>query len=526
MLNFTTRGRLQAASALIISMMLTLMVALSGGSIASAQSQPIPDEVDVTITKLSQPGTLGSAATGEPLSALPEGATPISDVVFDYYLVENTGAGETADIGTNGGQRAAAGLTPATATIPGSPTGSFPATTPAGETTATLQRGLYVVQEDPTSVPAGVTAAAPFMLAVPLTDPTDRDAWLNQIFVYPKNSQIDAEKTVENAEDLIVGDTVTWTINTDIPRVENPAATDATNQFIAPDLFRIDDTLQADQLELNPVYTEGNNTSIRVTAGGTLLVEGTEYNITEDAVSTPGSSTYQILFTQAGREALAAAVNLDPSAQVSVELDTKVLAAEVIENTASIFPNQNSVTQNDPLVTPAEDVRYGSYNFQKLSSDDAVTDLSGAQFRVYNTLKDAEAGNDNYLEPVDGGHTNGVWTTGEDGRISISGLRHSGFADGEAFGDGDSRYVTYYLVEVTALKGHQLLAAPVPFIVGENSGASDPWGFDKEITNQATTGAFVLPLTGGSGTAMLTIAGIAILAVVLFLARRRSTSEA
>lgn len=527
MLNFTTRGRLQAASALIISTVLVLFVALFGGSSANAQSQPIPDKVPVTITKLSQPGALGTAATGELLSALPAGATPIRGVVFDYYLVENTGADGTADIGTIEGQRDAASLTPATATIPGSATGSFLATSPAGETTATLPRGLYVVQEDPESVPAGVTAAAPFMLAVPLTDPTKLDEWLDHIYVYPKNSQIDAEKTVENADDLIVGDTVTWTINADIPRVENPAYNGSNAQFIAPDYFRIDDTLQADQLVLAPVFNAGSNTGIRVTAGTTsettLLVEGTHYGITEDS-STPGANTYQILFTQAGREALAAAVNLDPIAKVSVKLDTTVLAAEVIENTASIFPNQNSVTQNDPLVTPAEDVRYGSYNFQKRSTDAGVTDLSGAQFRVYSDPEDAQA-LENHLVPTTG-PADGLWTTNEAGEISINGLRFSGYADGEAFGDGDSRYVTYYLVEVQALGGHQLLAEPVPFIVDETTGASTPWTSDETIVNQATTGAFVLPLTGGSGTAMLTIAGILILAVVLFLARRRSAAEA
>lgn len=524
MLNFTTRGRLQAASALIISTVLVLFVALFGGSSANAQSQPVPAEVPVTITKLSQPDTLGTAATGEPLSALPAGATPIRDVVFDYYLVENTGADGTADIGTIEGQRDAASLTPATATIPVSPTGSFPATSPAGETTATLPRGLYVVQEDPTSVPAGVTAAAPFMLAVPLTDPTSLEEWLDHIYVYPKNSQIDADKTVENADDLIVGDTVTWTINADIPRVENPTSTGPTDQFLAPDYFRIDDTLQADQLELNPVYTEGNNTSIRVTAGDTTLTEGTDYDITEAPVASPAGSTYQILFTETGRGALATAVNGDPDAQVSVELDTTVLAAEVIENTASIFPNQNSVTQNEPLVTPAEDVRYGSYNFQKLSTDAGVTDLSGAQFRVYSNLDDAEALT-NHLEPTTG-PADGLWETDASGQISINGLRHSGFADGESFTDADPRYITYYLVEVQALNGHQLLAAPVPFTVDETTGVSTPWTSDETIINQATTGAFVLPLTGGSGTAMLTIAGILILAVVLFLARRRSASEA
>lgn len=526
MFNTTTRGRLQAAGALMISIMLIWAVALFGGTSASAQSQPVPSSTQVTITKLSQPGTLGSAATGEPISVEP--ADGIGGVIFEYYKVENTGEGETADIGTNAGQQAAEKITPDTEKISDTPTGVFIATSTTGETTKNLPRGLYVVKENLASVPAGVTASAPFMLTVPMTDPTNLNDWLDHIYVYPKNSRISAEKKVENAEDLIVGNTVTWTINADIPRVENPASTGADDQFLAPDYFRIDDTLQDGQLVLNPVYKEtGNNTGIRVTAGGTSLTEGTDYGITKDVLSTPGSSTYQILFTESGRGALATAINADADAVVTVEIDTTVVSSQVIENTASIYPNQNALTQNRPLNTPAADVRYGSYNFQKGSSDQSLTDLSGAQFRVYADKTAAETGSDEFLQPANGGHTNGIWTTDPDGKINISGLRYSGFANGVSVAPGAEGYVTYYLVEIKALDGHQLLAAPVEFTVdGETGKSNEGWVADQTIINQANTGAFVLPLTGGSGTAMLTIAGIAILAMVLFLARRRSAAEA
>jgi LPXTG-motif cell wall-anchored protein len=46
------------------------------------------------------------------------------------------------------------------------------------------------------------------------------------------------------------------------------------------------------------------------------------------------------------------------------------------------------------------------------------------------------------------------------------------------------------------------------------------------ITNVEKNAGFTLPLTGGSGTAALTIGGIAILAAVLVVARRRRAYEA
>ncbi|MFP7366138.1 SpaH/EbpB family LPXTG-anchored major pilin [Corynebacterium callunae] len=530
MFNFATRSRIQAAGALIITTMLVLFVALFGGTTAQAQTaQPVPESAKVTITKLSQQGDLGSAATGVKTD-LPKGTERINGVVFQYYLVDNTGIGGSADIGTNAGQKLAASVTAATASIPQTPTGSFIATV-NGETSATLSRGLYVIKEDPTSVPAGVTAAAPFLLSVPLTDPENLNQWLTDIYVYPKNSQIAATKTVNNAAALVVGNDVTWTISADIPRVQNPAAKGATDKFLAPDYFRIDDTLQDTQLVLNPAFAEDANTSISVKAGETSLIEGTDYKISQVVSNPAGSKTYQILFTDDGRAALATAVNAKSDAKVTVELDTTVKSASKIENTASIYPDSASTVPSvdkpngNPLVTPATDVRYGSYNFQKLSSDTKVTDLSGAEFRVYADEEDAKAGNDNYLNPTDSNE--GLWTSDKDGHVSISGLRYSGYANGKIVNKGEEGYITYYLVETKALDGHQLLAEPVAFIVGDTTGTStSEWKADQDITNQATTGAFVLPLTGGSGTTMLTIAGIAILAIVLFLARRRSAAEA
>ena len=235
-------------------------------------------------------------------------------------------------------------------------------------------------------------------------------------------------------------------------------------------------------------------------------------------------NNYQIEFTEAGREALAAAVNSNPTAQLSVDIATTVLSTGHIQNTASIYSNLDAAEQDNPLDTDAIEIRYGGFNIEKLSSDLNVEDLSGAQFRVYDDLGNAEAQNDEYLTPSNGPE-DGLWVTDSSGQLNINGLRYSGFANGETIGTEHSNYVTYYLVETQALEGHQLLATPVEFTVSEETGVVDPWTSDLQITNQATSGAFVLPLTGGTGTWMLTLAGIAVLALVVFLARRRSANE-
>lgn len=521
------RGLMASVGALLTA------AALALGGAAAAQAappQPVPESTPVTIKKMEQPDALGAPATGKENSAA-DALEGIGGVIFDYYLVTDTGVDGANDIGTNDGQEYAGGLTAASAPIAAEATGSFPATQSSnGVTSKTLPRGLYVVKERPASVPAGVTASADFLLSVPLTNPSELNAWLDHIYVYPKNSKIAAEKSVVNADDLVVGDEVTWTIKTDIPRVENPdyvaGAEPATPKFVATDLFRIDDTLNIDELSF---------VSAAVSAGGTSLIGGTDYNITpvnvladpeqpEDPDTNPVVAiTQQILFTPEGLDALATAVNADAEAQVVVELTTTVLAAEEIDNVANVFPNQNSVTQNKPLITNETDVRYGSINFEKASSNGDLVNLSGAKFQVYTTEEAAKSLDEDFrVTPTDNaGVVQSEWTSAEDGSFTIQGLRYSGYADGEGFGDEDTRYQTYWLIEVVALDGHQLLAEPLEFAI---TGDADADGF--KVVNQENTGGFVLPLTGGMGTAILTIAGIAILAIVLVVARRRRTAEA
>ena len=517
MSNTLKRGRLQAVCALAITTMLVMLMVLFAGTPANAQSQPLPDNTQVTITKLTQPEQLGKVATGEQISNLPEGAAPISGVAFNYYKV--------GDIDNNQQQRDAATRNPGEFDLNRSPDGPFARTGADGVTTATLPRGLYVVVEDPTTIPAGVTASAPFMLTVPLTDPTNRDAWLDHIYIYPKSSQVSVDKSIENAAAHVVGDTVTWTITADIPRVQNPGATGANDQFQAPDYFRIDDQIQANQLALSPVYAAGSNGAIKVTTGSTTLVEGNHYSVNEVPAGAEGN-TYQIEFTEAGRQALASSVNSNPSAQVRVDIVTRVQNTGHIENTASVFPNQNSVAQNRALATNSAEIRYGGFNVQKRSSNASVEDLSGAQFRVYDSEESAKKQGVDNLKPSIG-PKDGLWTTDANGQLSINGLRYSDFANGVAVDANHQNYVTYYLVETRALPGHQLLAEPIKFTVTENTGASEPsWVGDIEVVNQATSGAFVLPLTGGRGTWMLILLGIAVLALVAILARRRSIEEA
>ena len=486
-------------------------VALTLGGAAGAQAQnqgssSAPLTSDVVITKLSQPEAVQDYATGAEAEH-PAGAYPIADVEFEARLVPGTEQGGANDIRTNAGQQYVSGLDSTTDVDEQLPTDA----TIAGTTDSNGQinwpdvnSGLYVVTE--ASTPSGVIPADDFFVSVPLTDPAG-SGWLDTIYVYPKNAHINnpedpndpnnpnaATKTVSNADALTVGQDATWTISSPIPRLATtPGDFQATDQFVIQDTFTDEPLLVLED-------------SITVSAPENMQA-GEHYTVVVD--SADGQTEVVIEFSEQGRDALAAAVNADANARVSVNITTTVQASGAIMNTAQIIPHSSQA--NDPVEVSAN-IAYGGYQFDKVSS--ATGDgLQGAEFRVYDNLEDAQNGAENYLKPS--GSNDGTWTSDENGQVTIDGLRYSNFADGQEI-EGGEQYQTYYLVEVTAPAGHQISGDIVEFEV------TDAMVVGDDVVNVPTaTGGFQLPLTGGMGTAMLTILGLAILAAVIVVARRR-----
>lgn len=502
------RGLLRGLAAVVAATALALGGAV--GAQAQQQGPAVPESSDVVITKLPQPEALGTPADGLPLDTAPGQGEGIAGVEFEAYLVAGTEAGGQYDIGTNAGQQWVAGLestTDSDITLADTPARSGATDSGGVLNWNDVPRGLYVVTES--DGPSGIVASQDFFVSVPLTNPQGA-GWLDTIYVYPKNAQIDATKTVDNAGSYSVGNNVTWTIDSAIPRVPNPAGSGA--DFVATDAFEIHDTLTDSQLAV---------TAQDVTVTAPTTVDAGDYNVT--LTQADGNTTVEVAFTSAGLTTLANAVNADPDARVTVEIVTEVLASEQISNGAAIYPDAAAIANGTPLTIDPVEVHYGGYQLNKVSSDDTLTgaDLAGAQFRVYLSEDAAQAGGDNYVTTAS--NPDGLWTTGDGGTVLIDGLRYSGFANGQSLDTDDANYQTYWLVETQPLADHQQLAEPVSFIV--NDGSAEQTG--ETIVNVPTgAGGFELPLTGGMGTALLTILGIAILVAVLVMARRRRTHNA
>ncbi|MCW3493390.1 SpaH/EbpB family LPXTG-anchored major pilin [Microbacterium sp. SSM24] len=455
-------------------------------------------EGSLTIHKYEAPET----PTGLPNDGTEQSVSldPLEGVGFTVYKVDpidlttNAGwvdASELADLAPDSiADIAAAGYT-ATAV------GGQQLTDANGEITlSSLDLGLYFVLE--TAPLPGSTAVAPFLVTVPLTDPGTNDAWLYDVHVYPKNALTAATKTVDDAGSVKLGDEIEFTITTDIPNVQ------------VIDGYKIVDDLDP---KLDYVSAE------LALSDGTPLVAGTHYTVTP-AAATAGGPLVEVIFTAAGRDLLEAHTDL----QVVMNLTATANAVGEIANTALLYPNDASFAvqpgePGGPIVTPPVVTKWGGITVEKV--DEAGTALAGAVFSVYRTEADAAAGTDPI---VLGGATE--FTVAADGTVTISGLRYSDWADGVAVAEGDDGYQTYWLAEIVAPEGFELLAAPIEFTV---DAATTAVGIDLEVVNVPSNGGFELPLTGGAGTTLFWLGGGMLLAGAVFLAvyaRRKAKTDA
>lgn len=523
MMNIKKRGILAGLGAMAAAAALVLggAVAAQAAPIIPPVTPPTPDtRANLHITKLTTPNDGPVESNGMPNASLPAGASGIPGVVYRVDRITNV------DLTTNAGWQTAAQLDIAASgavTNPGdagwsATFGSYiegttnasgvPQLSGGGDAFQSMPVGLYRVTEY--STPAGVTGSVPFLVALPMTNPVTvgSDApgttWLYDVYVYPKNSKVGATKTVDDAAARAAAGTaggtavnrITWTVLADIPRDETISK------------FEIVDALDSR-------VTYASSTVSITGAGAPALVACVAVNdpVNCDYTLTTGS-TVTLAFSAAGRAKLVTAWKANPAAQVKFDIASDINAtalggASDISNTATVSVN------NAPSITtlPAI-VKVGDIKIHKVTAG-TTTGLQGAEFRVYANKADADAANGNYLVI----NNADKWTTDANGDVTIQGLLFSNWINGATVID-PANYRSYYLVEIKAPADHQLLAEPIKVDVTA-AGASV---VVTDIENVPTS-AFLLPLTGGTGTVLLTVGGIAILAIVLLVARRRRNAE-
>ncbi len=276
--------------------------------------------------------------------------------------------------------------------------------------------------------------------------------------------------------------------------------------------------------ELNAKLTYTGNLVVKI--GDTTLTAGTHYTATVPTGTTGG--VIEITLTPAALANFTAGDLINNTVVTfTTQINNQAIMGQAICNVARINYNDGILPPPEALAARASGpgmaesdqacVFTGGKVFKKVAEAENGTGLAGAQFKVATNaagtvfVKDA-LGNDIVL------------TSGTDGTFSITGLDYD-----LSLSEG----TTYYLVEILAPQAadgtrYNLLQAPVAFAVTGSSYYADPTAITSaetaptalplQIINKI---GFQIPQTGGLGTALFTIAGIALMGGSGWLLRRK-----
>lgn len=434
---------------------------LGAASPASAEEPVTPSLANIdpsaptSLTIHKYDGNEGEAGDGTVISDTSGFGNALEGVQFSITPV-TAKDGETIDLTTYRGWELINGVQVADVTAADSDftlgTATTATTLADGTVTTGLPKGLYLVTETDPGNNNITRPVVPFLVSLPYPNSAD---WIYDVHVYPKNvvDDTDITKTVSDPTKVVLPDgtlvtdkaLVDWTITVPVP-----AASEYTT-------FIVNDPLDA-----RLTYD-----SIKVSIGGTELLEGTDYDVTGNIVVT---------FRDPGLGKLVAGTS------VVLVLTTEVDGSGIIPNTVSAVVN-NFNTTIDPTTTP-------STNWAPLKvikqDDDNEKLLKDAEFEIYLSDKTTQVGT-------------AAYTTDSNGEINVT----------LWVGNDDDITETYWLKETKAPAGYTTPTGDAAWTqVDLVAGATEV--VTKTIDNEKRTGPG-LPLTGGQGTMLFLIAGVAII---------------
>lgn len=495
----------------------------------------------------------------------PDDWKPLGNIKFDIYKVDADANGDYP--GTKPYRLSVDGTTLTDGenhSFTVAPVAASPVTTDsAGEATASnLSQGVYLVVERADS--RVTTPADPFVVAVPMTN-ADNNGWITDVHVYPKNFNLSAVKEIKspagseqtgsavNVGDLVTysivptvpGDVVAYKVDPNTGRPAVPLAIDTAED--ANIKYSVTDVL-ADAL----TFVDAAPDNLKVYglaagedphAGGTLIARTDNYTVDRSGVTvnfTPDGR--KLLYVGSGTEAAPvpyASIRIELSATVNANiLDTTKYPGFVVGNTAQAdFTNRWHQTA-DPTKTNTVEVHAAALDITKKDQTSGRT-LEGAEFKIADSLQNAQDGK--YLKVLPSDHPtrpNAIVDPADPdyGAKGAEDWLEASDSNGKILFDGIEDYTSvmnadgsesktpahYWLVETKAPEGFNLPADPFEFVF---DGSEVGHVLVKDINN---TNEFVLPLTGGAGTLLLTVVGVALVgggAIALAMSRKKKAAD-
>lgn len=310
---------------------------------------------------------------------------------------------------------------------------------------------------------------------------------LDNVALASKVSLPTISKTAQDDDNAIVSayDNINYTITVGVPAYPSSA----TNR-----IFTVTDTLPA-----GISYVTG---SLVIKAGDTQILSGTDFN---------SSGVYAFDYAN-----IAAYKTLTLTYQGILNNASLDSAVTDLTNTATLTYSSNPYGPGTSTVTAAATVQTNKFTITKVDSADTQTVLPNAGFDVYAAFTAAQIANlktDSGVTAAAGDALTALGTAPTNTTFyKIGSLTTDANGQATLYQVEDG---TYYLVETKAPSGYSLPATAFTVTV-TNDG---PGTFS--ITN---TSNIFLPGTGGTGTVLFTVGGIAILlsaGAFLFLNRKR-----
>lgn len=395
-------------------------------------------------------------------------------------------------------------------------------------------QGLYLIVE--TYAPETVTTRShPFIVSLPMTDKTNQNNWIFNVYAYPKNNTAttNVEKNIteiSNASSAnIAGGGASARANIgDIITYQVPVTA------VVPDAgltqLGITDTMSKG-LTFQKTGTTAASTDVDVYTGD-KVDENNKVPINYYSVSTTtgqdGATTLTVNFTSDGLNAVNTSTNKNPHFLFvyQAELNENAILGTT-GNTNSVDMVYNYTNNPTPVTIDGETTTVYTWGIDLTKQGDDGTSLVGVEFTLSENNNKLSFVYDEGISayvPSTGGSTTLTSKTG--GKIVIRGLDAG----------------TYTLTEVKTKLGYTLLKAPIDIVIAGNTstGSADSSTVSGKSVTVNSDGdseyalvpltvvnnkGFDLPQTGAAGTALFAIVGMALAAVaggLLFFLRRSS----
>lgn len=357
--------------------------------------------------------------------------------------------------------------------------------------------------------------SVPFLVSLPFTE--KNGTTVKDLKVYPKNStgeeSID-KKIVEGETEKLttaanIGDTVNYKVTYSVPVTENG----------------LESLVITDTMSKGLTFNESSD-SVTVYNGDTK-VDSENYSVKKSVDSSTGEQIITITFTSEYCQSLTTDSTQEFTITYTATLNEKAVLGQT-GNTNKVQLKYTNKGEEEKTISPDKDkeVKVFTYGIDLTKQGEGGAKLSEVEFKLtdgtneINVLKSGDA-----YYPSNDTKASSTVTTDNNGEIHIRGLKPG----------------TYKLKETKTNAGHVLLKNPVVIVITQTNattGVATAKVGNKDVTMIEDNGSltakvpltvvnskgFDLPVTGGRGIALFTIAGIAIVAAAgsLLFMRKRS----